>query len=85
MPELVLYHATWCPFCRAFLPVYRKLAKGREVVLDDEADPNWNGIEVVPTVVAYENGKEAARLEAGPGIGISEADFVIWLKSLGKR
>jgi thiol-disulfide isomerase/thioredoxin len=39
---MVLLHATWCPFCRAFKPIFDRQAKPStgyepvEVVLDDE-------------------------------------------------
>ena len=55
--KYVLYHATWCPFCRAFAPKFRKmLPDGEEVLLDDERDPRWIelNIEFVPTIIAFE-------------------------------
>ena len=80
--DLVLYHATWCPFCRAFLPAYRRLApQGKDVVLDDENDPRWEGIDVVPTVIAYDGAKEVRRLVAKAGIGLGEEEFRGWLTS----
>lgn len=75
----VLYHATWCPFCRAFAPKYRKmLSEGEEVLLDDESDPRWIelNIEFVPTVIAFEGEQEVRRIQAAPRVGITEQMFV---------
>ncbi len=37
------------------------------------------GIDYVPTVIEYENGKETRRLSARPGVGIIRERFVQWL------
>ena len=37
------------------------------------------GIDYVPTVIEYENGKETRRLSARPGVGITRERFVQWL------
>jgi len=74
----VLYHASWCPFCRAFLPIFRRTLPGsEEVLLDDEGDPLWTALNIpyVPTVIAYEGDKEVKRLRAVPGVGITEDTF----------
>ncbi|MFO8051030.1 MAG: thioredoxin family protein [Thermoplasmatota archaeon] len=71
----VLYHATWCPFCRVFAPIFRKhIPEGEEVLLDDEHDTRWTelNIEYVPTIIAYDGKKEVKRLQAVPHKGITE-------------
>ncbi len=76
---VVLFHATWCPFCRRFLPAFvegTRDLQGREVieaVLDDEDNPLWNEhrIELVPTVLFFEDGKVVKRLDGKPGIGLT--------------
>jgi hypothetical protein len=81
--EYICYHATWCPFCRAFIKDYRSIVpQGKEEILDDESDPIWTemGIDYVPTVIEYENGKETRRLSSRPGVGITREMFVEWLK-----
>ncbi len=80
--EITCYHATWCPFCRAFIGHYRSLIPdGREKVLDSESDPAWveMGIEYVPTVIESENGVERRRLSARPGVGITKEMLVKWM------
>ena len=68
--HLVLFYAGWCPDCARFMPVFDSLrpkaglqpAKART---DEDENPIWEDwkIEVVPTVVLFENGKEKARSE----------------------
>ena len=56
-----LFYASWCPFCRSFLPFFDKevqtnnLVKFLRVKMDDEANPLWGkyDIEVVPTVIFF--------------------------------
>lgn len=82
MPERVLYHSSWCGFCRAFLPHFRDLVPGgREVLLDDPQDPLWNELRLyyVPTIIEYEGGKEMRRLMARPMVGLRRKDLEAWL------
>lgn len=74
----VLYHAIWCPYCRAFAPKFREMVPdGEEVLLDDEMDGRWIefNIPIVPTVIAFNGDKEVKRIVAGAGIGITEEMF----------
>ena len=74
----VLYHATWCPYCRAFAPKFRDLVPdGEEVLLDDHNDPLWIDLNIplVPTVIAYDGDQEVKRIVAKGGIGISDEMF----------
>ncbi len=76
----VLFHATWCPYCREFVPVFDKLLqngagwKAVEAVVDDEDNPKWltYDLEVVPTVVFFEGGKPVKRLDGVRGRGLDE-------------
>ncbi len=80
---VALFHATWCPYCRAFRPVFQRLAgqdtgyQPLEVVLDDEQNPLWDrySIEAIPTVLFFEDGKVVRRLDARRGIGLDETMF----------
>jgi thioredoxin-like negative regulator of GroEL len=79
----VLFHASWCGFCRAFRPRFRELLTeasgwaGVEVLLDDDASPLWGdyGVEVVPTVLFCDDGRVVARVDALRGVGITETMF----------
>jgi len=74
----VLFYAAWCPFSMAFLPVYEKYADGREkefvrIVLDGNEDLfNEHSINVYPTVLFFENGRVARRLDGKHLAGLKE-------------
>jgi thioredoxin 1 len=78
----VLFHATWCPYCREFRPVFEDLTAGAngtvpvEAVLDDEESPLWAayGIDIVPTVILFHDGRPGARAEGRPGVGLTRAE-----------
>ncbi|MDD5686756.1 MAG: thioredoxin family protein [Elusimicrobia bacterium] len=74
----VLFYASWCPYCQEFLPVFEKHSKKAEhkfcrVVVDrtPELEEKYS-IEVVPTVIYFENGKAVKRLDGIPGSGLTE-------------
>jgi thioredoxin-like negative regulator of GroEL len=62
---LVLFCASWCPFCQEFFPIFDRLVRKQDfgkvfrVYVDDYDDPLWDefAIEAVPTVVLFEHGK----------------------------
>ncbi len=75
----VLFHATWCPYCRSFRPVFERVTGGSrwtavEAVVDDEDNPLWEDytLDVVPTVVFFENGTPVRRLDGRRGSGLTE-------------
>lgn len=58
-----------------------KQAKGwepMEVALEDDDDPLWNlyGVDIVPTVVFFDDGAVVRRLDGRAGVGLREADLV---------
>ena len=85
---LVLFCASWCPFCQDFFPAFDKMTakhafdKVLHVYIDDEDNPLWEdySIESVPTLVLFEQGKVTRRLDAKLGFGLSEKTFSEWLK-----
>jgi thioredoxin 1 len=85
---LVLFCASWCPFCRDFFPsfdrVVAELAFDRtmRVYIDDDDNPLWEdySIEAVPTTILFENGTAKRRLDARLGFGLSEKAFSDWIK-----
>ena len=85
---LVLFCASWCPFCQEFFPAFDKMTakhafdKVLRAYIDDEDNPLWEdySIEAVPTVVLFEQGRVTRRLDARLGSGLSEKTFSEWLK-----
>ena len=87
---LVLFYASWCPYCARFVPTFdKKIANFKaatviHVLLDDYNNPLWDdlSIEAVPTVILFEKGKVCNRLDGRLGSGLSERQFLAWLEEL---
>lgn len=82
---MLLFYASWCPFCSRFLPIFEKHC-GQEgfarVMIDDmDACEEKYSIEVVPTVLYFENGKVAKRLDGAPGVGLTEKQLLEMVKT----
>lgn len=54
----VMFGADWCGFSRRFYPHFKRIQDGWVVDISDEDDPLWDAlrIEVVPTVILFEDG-----------------------------
>ncbi len=80
---MVLFHSTWCPFCRTFEPTFDAVGKDQrawepaEVLLEEDENPLWErfGIRAVPTVLFFDDGKVVGRLDAEFGVGLRESDL----------
>ena len=81
----VLFYASWCPFSQRFLPAFEQFSRGKKhscllVKTDDKASLcEEYSVDVVPTVLFFEKGKVAKRLDGVQGEGLSEenlTDFV---------
>ncbi len=79
---LVIFHATWCPFCRRFLSELEHLLPegGIEIALADISDPGsplWDAfsIDVVPTAILFDNHKPVSRLDGVSGVGLRSQEF----------
>lgn len=80
---LVLFHASWCSYCRVFAPVFEEAGAAApdwvpvEAVLDEDDNPLWDefGIDVVPTLILFEGGRPAKRIDAHHGIGLTKNDL----------
>lgn len=79
---LVLFHASWCPFSRAFMPLFEAAEPEASVPfaradLRESRDPRReeHHVDVVPTLVYFEHGEELERLDGVRGRGIARAEF----------
>ena len=86
----VCFHATWCGFCRRFLPKFESpdgRLGGRLALVDisDEENPLWErfGIEVVPAVLGFEDGALAWRIDSPMGVGLTEQAVATMAERLG--
>ena len=78
----VLFYASWCGFFRAFLPIYdRYFEKEPEtylrVMIDDREElMDRYSVEIVPTVIVFENGRIKTRCDGEAGIGLNEKQLI---------
>jgi thiol-disulfide isomerase/thioredoxin len=78
---LVFFYAEWCPFCRSAFHHLSSLSsisyKVFRVDLSDEENPLWNSLNIrrIPTLIAFDAGKEFWRREATYMIGLRKVDF----------
>jgi len=87
---LALFYASWCPFCKNFVPDFDKKSVNLNigtlihVVLDDYDNPLWDDydIEAVPTVIFFDKGKVSRRLDGKSGRGLSEKQLKVWLEKI---
>lgn len=90
--RLVLFYSGWCPYCQAFLPVFETHCKGVSgdycrVAVDDELESleDEYGVDVVPTVICFENGAITDRLDGVPGRGLTEKQLVDFMGTCGVK
>lgn len=78
----VLFYASWCPFCRDFLPIYNKYFEKQpetflRVMIDDKEElMDRYSVEIVPTVIFFDNGKIKQRCDGEEGIGLNEKQLI---------
>jgi len=86
---LALFYSTWCPYCNRFMPTFDKQITAHpfqnivHVILDDDDNPLWDeyDISAVPTIIYFEEGKVADRLDARLGLGLNESMLTKWLEN----
>jgi thioredoxin 1 len=87
---LALFYASWCPFCRKFLPVFEKHAEkdGPHFVLvqdDQETLADRYAVKVYPTVLFFENGVVSKRLDGVSGVGLEEEQLTQFADLCSRR
>lgn len=87
---LVLFYSAWCPYCQRFLPVYEAHCKGEtgaycRIAVDANYLDEAYGVEVVPSVLCFENGEVRRRLDGEPGKGLNETQLIDFMKSCDVR
>jgi len=88
---LALFFASWCPYARAFRPIFEGEAGKVEgcrcaiAVVDEDENPLWDmcAVERVPTVIYFKDGKISKKLVETPGVGLSRKELLDFLKLLG--
>jgi thioredoxin-like negative regulator of GroEL len=81
---IALFHASWCPFCVTFLPIFKKHAKkeGRHFIIvqdDEETIEDQYSVKIYPTVLFFKKGVVSNRLDGVSKVGLDEkqlAEFV---------
>jgi len=83
---VALFYASWCPFCRMFLPVFHEAVQSLDyafllVQLDDLLNPLWEtyDVRVVPTVLFFETAQVTRRLDGVLGVGLSRNQLEAFL------
>ncbi len=78
---VVGFLADWCPFCRVYVPELEEFARRLPVpvLLGDvtsEESPLWElfRIDIVPTVLVFDNGREVDRRDGVAGAGLGPVD-----------
>lgn len=88
---MVLFYASWCPFSQAFLAAYREHAASGDPcyarIIVDSGDPlvERYGIEVFPTVLFFEAGKLARRLDGVFHRGLTRGQLQDFARQCGVK
>ncbi len=86
---IVLFYASWCPHSSRFLPIFERHAEKNEkgfmrcLVDSDEGLSKKYSVDVVPTLIFFEKGKESKRLDGIPGMGIDEYELSSLISACG--
>ena len=78
---VVLFYATWCPYCANFKPTFEsakiETANKMESIIDEDENPLWDrfNIQAVPTVIVFQNGKIISRKDARKHVGLTKSDM----------
>ena len=83
---IALLYASWCPFCIRFLSIFQRYAEGKTqsfiLVQDDqEIIADKYSVEVVPTILFFEDGVVVKRLDGVLGVGLSEKQLIDFINT----
>jgi len=83
---IALFYASWCPFCKKFLPIFIRNAEGERrqflsVQDDQESMADTYSVNIYPTVLFFEKGVVSRRLDGIPGIGLQERDLIEFVRT----
>ena len=85
---IALVYATWCPYCISFLTVFEREAAGkpdRFLLVEDNEEivADQYEIQVIPTVLYFENGLVANRLDGQLGVGLNRKQLADFIQACG--
>jgi thioredoxin 1 len=78
---VVLFYATWCPYCANFKPTFEsskiQTASKFGSIIDEDENPLWDrfNIQAVPTMIVFQNGKIISRKDARKHVGLTKSDM----------
>ena len=83
---IALFYASWCPFCKKFLPIFMRNAEGEHrnflrVQDDEETMADRYSVKIFPTVLYFEKGIVSKRLDGVPGVGLQEQHLAEFVRS----
>ncbi|MCK7489750.1 MAG: protein disulfide isomerase family protein [Anaerotruncus sp.] len=78
---IALVYASWCPFCRKFLPIFQQYAQKEQqyflcVQDDEERIGDKYSIDIFPTVLFLRKVPSPNVWTERPGVGLSEKQLV---------
>ena len=85
---LVLFYADWCPYCANFKPTFEEISSDKiqkkAALVNEDENPLWDrfDMQMVPTMIAFQNGKILTRRDAKSGIGLTRKDMESIVKEL---
>lgn len=89
---VVLYRGVGCPYSATFEKVFHEIAPPKgwtRLIREVEEGAHGpvgerHGVDITPTVAAFEDAREVARLEGKLLLGITRGQYAKWLKGLGR-
>jgi thioredoxin 1 len=85
---VVLFYATWCPYCTNFKPTFEaaviNTANKMGSIIDEDENPLWDrfNIQAVPTMIVFQNGNIISRKDAKKHVGLTKSDMDLVARDL---